>query len=48
MLGHLGSSNLKPEDRKELEAGAEALKSTSLHFHRKEASPGDTGVVLLQ
>ena len=34
-------------DRATLEAGAEALKATALHFHPPAASVDDAGVVLL-
>jgi len=38
----------KPEDKMELEIGAEALKNTALFFHPREAPPKDTGLVFLQ
>jgi len=33
----------KPEDKGDLEAGAEALKAAALHFHPQEATPEDDG-----
>jgi hypothetical protein len=39
---------LKEGDKEALEAGAEAPKATALHFHPREASTEDTGMVLLQ
>jgi len=37
----------KLEDQAGLEAGASVLKEAALYFHPKEASPRDTGVMLL-
>ncbi|RCV36794.1 hypothetical protein SETIT_8G010000v2 [Setaria italica] len=39
---------LKPEDKGDLAAGAEALKAAALHFHPQEATPEDVGVALIQ
>uniref|UniRef100_K3ZE32 Uncharacterized protein n=1 Tax=Setaria italica TaxID=4555 RepID=K3ZE32_SETIT len=38
----------KPEDKENLEAGADALKDAALHFHPLEATPEDNEVVLIQ
>ena len=35
------------EDKKKLDAGAEALRETALSFHTREAQAEDAGVVLM-
>ncbi|RCV06999.1 hypothetical protein SETIT_1G209200v2 [Setaria italica] len=45
--GSLKEGPQKPNDKQNLKAGAEAMKTTVLHFHAQEALTRDNGVVLL-